>query len=341
MRLVIVSDAWTPQVNGVVRTFIEVSQRLRAAGHDVLIIEPGMFRTFPCPGYPEIRLVRNPGQLDDILDDADFETVHIATEGPLGWRARRYCLRRGLVFTTSYHTKFPEYLHERFRIPVALTYAFVRRFHAPAEMVLVPTQSSRADLAAHGFGEMTVWGGGVDSSRFSPPVPPHEPGRPPVFLNVGRVAKEKNLEAFYRLELPGRKVQVGDGPELETYRKRYPEVEFLGLKCGDDLVAAYQSADVFVFPSRTDTFGLVLVEAMAAGLPVAAFDVTGPRDIVVDGVSGFLSEDLKSSCLKALDLDQAACVQRARDFSWERVVDGFVAQLVTARRQGYRLVAEI
>lgn len=332
MRIAIVSDAWLPQINGVVRTLDMVRGRLEAAGHAVRVIGPGEFRTVPCPSYPEIRLAVLPGRkLARLLDSFYPAAIHIATEGPLGIAARRYCLRRGLSFTTSFHTKFPEYLQARTGIPAALTYLWLRRFHGPADRVMVATTSLENELRARGFGKLGRWTRGVDTDLFRPQDAPPEildQVSRPLFLCVGRVAVEKNIGAFLDLDLPGTKMVVGDGPQLAALRRRYPEVMFVGAKTGEALARHYAAADVFVFPSRTDTFGLVLLESLACGVPVAAYPVTGPRDVIGDAPVGALDEDLGRAATRALGLSRQACRDHALGFAWEISANQFLANLV-------------
>jgi glycosyltransferase involved in cell wall biosynthesis len=330
VRIAIVTDAWFPQVNGVVRTLETIGQEMVAMGHDVTVIGPDRFRTFPCPTYPEIRLAVLPSRrLARMLREAEPDAIHIATEGPLGVAARRFCLRRGLPFTTAYHTRFPEYVRARLMFPVAWTYALMRRFHAPSAGVMVSTESIRADLDWRGFRNIRTWTRGVDLELFRPrlPGPTTEDRRRPIWLCVGRVAIEKNIEAFLALDLPGEKWVVGDGPLLAKLEKRHPGVRFCGHQEGEDLAALYRMADVFVFPSRTDTFGLVLLEALASGLPVAAYPVPGPRDVVGIAPVGVLDEDLRTAALAALDIDATACRQHAARYSWRRTAEIFVANL--------------
>ncbi|HKJ95434.1 MAG TPA: glycosyltransferase family 1 protein, partial [Gammaproteobacteria bacterium] len=293
MRIVITTDAWRPQVNGVVTTLSRVGAALEADGHEVMFVTPEGFATVGLPTYPEIRLSLLPGRrvarrLDAFAPDA----IHIATEGPLGMAARRYCRRRGLPFTTAYHTQFPRYVRLRAPIPPRLTYAWLRRFHAPAARTMVPTPAMARELAGHGFDHVVVWSRGVDTDVFRPWGKDGLDLPRPVSLFVGRVAVEKNLEAFLDLDAAGTKVVVGDGPDRERLSRRYPEVVFTGYRFGEELARTVAAADVFVFPSRTDTFGLTMLEAMACGVPVAAYPVTGPRDVVIDGVTGCLDDSL-------------------------------------------------
>jgi glycosyltransferase involved in cell wall biosynthesis len=319
LRLLIVSDAWLPQVNGVVRTLGITAAMLRAGGDTVEVIGPDRFASLPMPGYPEIRLAIAPRRrLEKLVDACMPCAVHIATEGPLGWAMRGICRARGWPFTTAFHTKFAEYLHARAGVPPSWSWRMLRHFHAPARAILAATPSLRAELAARGFGVVKPWTRGVDLDRFRPE--PREPyaGLPrPVFLYAGRVAVEKNIEAFLTLDLPGSKVVVGDGPQRPGLMQRHPGVHFLGWQENGALARAYAGADVFVFPSRTDTFGLVLLEALASGTPVAAFPVTGPLDVVTDPRVGALDADLRAACLAALGCDRGAARAFAETFSWQ------------------------
>jgi glycosyltransferase involved in cell wall biosynthesis len=334
MRILVVSDAWLPQVNGVVRTLDVLKGELERIGHDVVMVTPDRFRTFPCPTYPEIRLAFRPGRkIARLIEAAQPCAIHIATEGPLGWAARRYCLRRRLPFTTAYHTKFPEYIKARFRVPLPLSYAVMRRFHAPAARVMVATQGIESELERRGFARIGRWSRGVDTEMFRPRPEVKGAGGPfagltgPVFLYVGRVAVEKNIEAFLALDLPGSKAVVGDGPLLDEMRRRHPEVHFAGARFGEDLARHYAAADVFVFPSRTDTFGLVLLEALASGLPVAAYPVPGPLDVIGASPAGILDEDLAGAARRALEIDPDLCRAHALTFSWAASTRQFVDNL--------------
>ncbi|MER2535114.1 MAG: glycosyltransferase family 1 protein [Thauera sp.] len=332
MRIAIVTDAWKPQVNGVVRTLELLTRHLAAIGVEVSLLTPRDFPTLPMPSYPEIRLaLATPGQVAARLAGAAPDHIHIATEGPLGLAARRHCLRRRIPFTTSYHTRFPEYVSARFPVPERWLYALLRRFHNAGLGMLVATPSLARDLASRGFTNIRPWGRGVDAALFHPGRR-RDLGLPrPVFLSVGRVAVEKNLPAFLSLDLPGTRLVVGDGPDLERLRAEFPKAVFAGARSGEELADIYASADVFVFPSRTDTFGNVILEALASGLPVAAFPVTGPLDIFEDGIGGVLSQDLRGACLAALDLDRRAARQKALGFTWEACARQFLAHVETAQ----------
>jgi glycosyltransferase involved in cell wall biosynthesis len=338
MKIAIVSDAWYPQVNGVVRTLDTTRRELLKLGHQVLMITPDQFRTVPMPTYPEIRLAVLPGRkVHDLLADFRPDAIHIATEGPLGWAARRVCLKAELSFTTAFHTRFAEYVAARFHVPLSWGYALLRRFHRPADRVMAATESLRRELEERGFGRTALFSRGVDTSVFHPRDTSGFDLLRPVYTYVGRVAVEKNLEAFLGLDLPGTKVVVGDGPQLEALRAAYPDVVFAGVKQGEELARYYAQSDVFVFPSRTDTFGLVILEALACGVPVAAYPVPGPLDVLGEraalgdraprGAVGCLSEDLSVAIAGALRLDPAACLDFARDFSWEACARQFVDNL--------------
>lgn len=319
LRILIVSDAWFPQVNGVVRTLSVVTELLRAEGDVVEVIGPDRFRSLPMPGYPEIRLAIAPrARLRRMVEDFAPDAVHIATEGPLGWAMRAICLRRGWPFTTAFHTKFPEYMQARMGLPPAWSWAVLRRFHNAGRGVFAATASLREELARRGFTHVRPWTRGVDLERFRPaPREPFDGLERPIFLYAGRLAVEKNVDAFLALDLPGTKVVVGDGPARAGLMRRHRSAHFTGYLVNGALARSYAGADVFVFPSRTDTFGLVLLEALASGTPVAAFPVTGPLDIVTGPALGALDEDLRRACLRALEGDRAACRAHAEGYSWE------------------------
>jgi glycosyltransferase involved in cell wall biosynthesis len=334
LNIAIVTDAWAPQTNGVVRTIGRTMDELTAAGHRPTIISPQSFRSVACPTYPEIRLAVFPyRRLAARLDALAPNAIHIATEGPLGIAARRYCIRRGLPFTTAYHTRFPEYVAARFGLPVRLTYAWLRHFHSAAQATMVATPSIEADLRARGFSRIKRWSRGVDTRQFRPrpqtnAAPPFADRPRPVHLYVGRLAVEKNIEAFLALDLPGSQVVVGDGPQHADLKARFPKAIFLGQKVGEDLAQLYAAADVFVFPSLTDTFGLVILEALASGVPVAAFPVAGPKDILQEGVSGALDLDLGRAIARALKIPRKQCRNEAERFSWRAATEQFLSNLV-------------
>lgn len=331
-RILIVSDAWQ-QMNGVVRTLATVQRELRRLGHHVEVIGPDRFRTVPCPTYPDIRLALLPARrLARLVDAFQPDALHVATEGPLGLAARRLCRRRGWRFTTAFHTRFPEYLHARTRLPLALSYAWMRRFHAAGSGTMVATQSLRDELVARGFSNVRSWTRGVDLDLFTPaaPEPWHGLARP-IFACIGRVAVEKNIGAFLELDLPGSKVVVGDGPARAALQRGYPEVLFTGARYGADLARSFAGADVLVFPSRTDTFGLVILESLASGTPVAAFRVTGPKDVLLAGIPaiGAVDTDLRRAALAALAQgDRIACRRYAERFSWPACAEVFLDNLV-------------
>jgi hypothetical protein len=328
MKIMIVTDAWEPQVNGVVCTMKNTRAELEAMGHQVEYLTPLEFKTVPCPTYPDIRLSLAPGRrVSERLDRFDPDALHLSTEGPLGLAARRWAVPRGHPFTTAYHTRFPEYVHARTRIPLAWTYAYLRWFHGPSQAILAPTPVVKRDLEKWGFANVRVWSRGVDHRIFHPRRCNRLQTTPPIFLYVGRVAVEKNIEAFLELDLPGSKWVAGAGPALEGLRRRYPQVNYLGVLNQDELAQVYASADVFVFPSKTDTFGLVLLEALACGLPVAAYPVTGPLDVIGDSKAGALHEDLRTACLNALELRREDAAAHAQRFSWRSATEQFISYL--------------
>lgn len=330
MRILIVSDAWFPQVNGVVRTLSVVADKLRAMGDTVEVIGPDRFRSMPTPGYAEIRLAIAPKRkLARLVAEFRPEIIHVATEGPLGWAMRGLCRRNHWPFTTAFHTRFPEYLEARTGIPAVWSWRVMRHFHEAGDGTFAATASLRQELTRRGFTKLRPWTRGVDLEKFRPGEGESWAGLPrPIFLYAGRVAIEKNIEAFLALDLPGSKVVVGDGPALEGLKQKFPKVTFTGYRENGALARSYAGADVFVFPSRTDTFGLVLLEALASGTPVAAFPVTGPIDVVTDARVGALNEDLRTACLKALDCDRTACREHAEAWSWDACVAQFRAALV-------------
>ncbi|MBK8174469.1 MAG: glycosyltransferase family 1 protein [Rhodospirillales bacterium] len=328
MQILVVTDAWYPQVNGVVRTLGTLKNHLQAFGHAVTYLTPDRFRSLPCPSYPEIRLaLPRPGEISGVIDAVRPQAIHIATEGPLGFVARLLCRRRGYGFTTSFHTRFPEYVHARWKVPRRWSYRWIRWFHAPASCVMVSTPTVEAELRARGFPRIKRWSRGVDTGLFRPRDEPFFDHARPISLYVGRVAVEKSIEDFLRLDLPGTKVVVGDGPQMAELRRRYPAVVFVGMKTGEDLARHYAAADVFVFPSRTDTFGLVMLEAMASGLPVAAYPVPGPLDVVDGSGAGCLDEDLGRAVRAALAIAPETCRRHAETFSWENSARQFLGNL--------------
>ena len=335
MRLALVTDAWLPQVNGVVRTLGNTIREIEAAGHEVNVISPAQFRTIPCPTYPEIRLALFAGRgVRRRLEALDPDAVHVATEGPLGLAARNWCIRQQRPFTTAYHTQFPEYVRARAPIPLRVGYAAVRWFHGRATRTLVTTPSMQRQLEARGLRNLHLWGRGVDTELFRPRGKEFLDLPRPIWLYFGRVAVEKGIGDFLDLDLPGTKLVVGDGPACDELKRRYPQAVFAGYRHGEDLAAHVSASDVFVFPSRTDTFGLVLLESMACGVPVAAYPVTGPVDVVVDGVTGVLRENLREAALAALQLDPAACRAHALAHSWEASTRQFLGALVPVPAAG-------
>lgn len=326
MRILIVSDAWAPQVNGVVTSLQALVAELRGLGHLVKVLSPRDFRSRPCPTYPEIPLVWDLWRVGPAIRDFRPDCVHLATEGPLGWAARRWLKHRGLAFSSAVHTRFPEYVHTRWpRVPLEWGYAVLRAFHRPSQTVLVTTERLRGELAGRGLGHLSLWRKGVDTRLFHPR--PEQP-RPlkPVFLYVGRIAPEKNLRAFLDLDLPGEKWLVGDGPQRAELEADYPDARFLGYRHGQALADAFAGASVLVFPSRTDTYGLVMLEALACGTPVAAFPVPGPLDVLEADLTGVMDEDLHAACLRALELDRGVCAERAARLSWRASAQEFLAR---------------
>ena len=331
MRVLVATDAWHPQVNGVVRTLTSLAEAAREFGVTVEFLTPEGFPSIGVPTYPGLR-VALPGRrkIAERIVAAAPDAIHIATEGPIGHRTRSFCLRHGLSFTTSYTTCFPEYIAERAPIPRAVSYAVLRRFHAAAAVTMVSTASLMSELTSRGFKNLGMWGRGVDTQTFAPDFAA-DLGLPrPIFLSMGRVAVEKNLDAFLSLDLPGTKVVIGEGPQEAELRRRYPAVKFFGLLKGRELAAHLAAADVFVFPSKTDTFGVVQLEALACGVPVAAYPVMGPRDVVGGSPVGALDDDLRTACLGALTLSREACRAFALTRSWEASARQFIAHVNTA-----------
>ena len=334
-RIMIVTDAWQPQVNGVVRTLTTVVGELRAMGHVVEVVGPDRFRTMPCPTYPDISLSLMPRRrLVRIIEAFKPDALHIATEGPLGLAARGWARRNGLAFTTAFHTRFAEYIQARTGFPLGPIYGWMRNFHGAGKGTLVATQSLRDELTSRGFQNIRPWTRGVDLDLFRPYERTEFTDLPkPVFVYIGRVAVEKNIGAFLDLNLPGSKVVVGGGPQLEQLKRTYPAVTFTGPRYGEALARSYASADVFVFPSLTDTFGLVLLESLACGTPVAAFPVTGPKDVLSNaaGKIGYVSDDLKVAAMEALTADRTACRAHAERYSWRACAEIFLSHLVPIR----------
>jgi glycosyltransferase involved in cell wall biosynthesis len=322
MKILVATDAWQPQVNGVVRTLGHVAREARMLGADMEFLAPDSFWTVPMPSYPEIRLaLAASGDVERRLERARADAIHIVTEGPLGHAVRRVCMRRNQPFTTSFHTRFPDYLAGRLPVPERWTsnvaWAWLRRFHAPGAAVLAATPTLAIELGERGFHDVKLWPRGVDAQLFRPRRGPTLNLPRPIFLTVGRLAVEKNIEAFLKLDLPGTKLVVGDGPARAQLVKAFPDAVFLGSRQGEDLAKIYASADVFVFPSRTDTFGLVLLEALASGVPVAGFPAVAPRDVIGEAPVGVLDEDLRLACLGALDLSRQNCRDFALELTWQ------------------------
>src|SRR5438552_6575760 len=326
-KILVATDAWHPQVNGVVRTLTAMAEAARGFGVEVSFLTPQSFRTIAMPSYPGLRLaLPYPAKIARLIAAAKPDSIHIATEGPIGLLVRRYCRKRGLPFTTSFHTRFPEYVSARSPVPESWVWRALRAFHRPSQAVMAATPALAAGLRMHGFRNVVLWSRGVDTSLFHPrsadlclPMP--------VFLSVGRLAVEKNLEAFLDLDLPGTKLVVGDGPALTALQRKYPDAVFLGARHGEELAEIYAASDIFVFPSKTDTLGLVLLEALAGGLPVAAFPVTGPRDVIGPAPVGVLDEDLRAACLAALEISPQACVDFAAQHTWEASTRAFVENM--------------
>ena len=328
MRILIATDAWHPQVNGVVRTLTSLARSASALDADISFLTPDGFPSMALPTYPGLRIaLPNRREIARRIEQAAPEAIHIATEGPVGWAVRAYCRRRKLAFTTSYTTRFAEYVEVRTMIPASVGYALLRRFHAASSTIMVATDSLRQELGARGFRKLGYWTRGVDTELFNPDSPAVLDLPRPIFMTMGRVAVEKNLEAFLSLDLPGSKVVVGDGPQKAQLEQKYPGAIFLGEKKGADLTAHLAAADVFVFPSLTDTFGVVQLEALACGTPVAAFPVTGPKDVIAGHPIGALDDDLRSACLRALTMSREACRNFALARSWENSARQFIGNL--------------
>lgn len=335
VHILIATDAWYPMTNGVVRVIDSVRLRLFDRGHRVTVVSPDQFATVPCPGYAEIPLAVAPQRrIRRFLKKDPPDVVHIATEGPIGWATRAACLRKGFPFTTAYHTKFPQYLTERMPVPVDWGYRVMRRFHAPSRCVFAPSRSVADDLSQRGFARVFEWAHGVDTKAFRPRGKGFFDLPRPIFMYIGRIAVEKNLRGFLDLDLPGSKVVVGRGPDRDALIDRYPDVHFHLAHGDDELSRCYSAADAFVFPSRTDTFGLAMLEAMACGIPVAAFPVSGPLDVFgatgpVETAFGILDDDLAHAALRALDKSPEACRACAERYAWDAVTDQFLAIIVT------------
>jgi glycosyltransferase involved in cell wall biosynthesis len=328
MRVLVATDAWHPQINGVVRTLTSLARSARNLGVTIEFLSPEGFPSVPLPTYPGLRLaLPNRREIARRIENAAPDAIHIATEGPIGYMVRAHCLRLGLPFTSAYATRFPEYISARVAVPESWSYAALRRFHAAAATTMVSTPSLMSELTQRGFTNLGMWTRGVDTEMFSPDHDVELNLPRPIFVSVGRVAVEKNLDAFLSLKLPGSKVVIGEGPQESELRRRYPDVRFLGSLHGKTLAAHIAAADVFVFPSLTDTFGVVQLEALACGVPVAAFPVTGPRDVIGNNPVGMLSDDLREACMGALRMSRETCRSFALGHSWERSAQQFVANL--------------
>ena len=334
MKILVATDAWHPQVNGVVRTLAMTAEAAKALGAEITFLTPQSFRTFAMPSYPGLRLALPwAAKVARLIEDAHPDGIHIATEGPIGLAVRRYCRKHKLPFTTSFHTRFPDYVSARLPVRESWIWAALRRFHRDSHAVMAATPALANELRSRGFRNVVLWPRGVDTSLFHPRDV--DLGLPrPVFLCVGRVAVEKNLEAFLDLDLPGTKVIVGDGPARAHLMRNYPQAVFPGAQQGEELARSYAAADVFVFPSRTDTFGLVLLEALASGTPVAAFPVSGPRDVIGLAPVGALNDDLKEACLEALQISRQDCLEFAARYTWEASARAFIENMADFSRFG-------
>ena len=346
MKILVATDAWHPQVNGVVRTLGHVAREARLLGAELEFLSPDQFWTLPMPSYPEIRLALiAPGDIERRMKLSQPDVIHVATEGPIGHAMRRACLRRGLPFTTSFHTRFPDYLAERLPVPgrwtSELTWGWLRRFHAPGAAVLAATPTLACELTTRGFNNVKLWPRGVDAELFRPRADSNVNLPRPIFLTVGRLAIEKNVEAFLKLKLPGTKLVVGDGPARGSLARKFPDAVFVGAHHGEALAEIYAAADVFVFPSRTDTFGLVLLEALASGVPVAAFPAAAPHDVIGEANVGVLDEDLQRACLNALECRREDCRDFALSMTWTTSARIFLEHVTEATKTGRRKPSSI
>jgi glycosyltransferase involved in cell wall biosynthesis len=328
MRILVATDAWRPQISGVVRTLEALATAVHASGSTLDFLTPDGFASLPLPTYPGLRCaLPRPGEIARRVERVRPDAIHVATEGPIGFFVRRFCLQRALPFTTSFTTRFPEYIAARVPFPLAWSYAALRRFHAPAVATMVSTPTLAAELTGRGFQRLKMWSRGVDNELFRPDRKVQLELPRPIFMSVGRIAPEKNLEAFLTLPLPGSKVVIGEGPQEADLRARFPHAHFLGCMGGERLAAHMAAADVFVFPSKTDTFGIVQLEALSCGVPVAAYPVTGPLDVIGDSPVGILDDDLEQACQRALALPRAACRAHALQFSWEASAAQFLSHV--------------
>ena len=329
MRIAIISDAWHPQINGIVTTLENISRELEKLGHSVRIFDPELFKAISCPGYSHFQLAFLCGpKLRPMIEAFNPDAIHIATEGPVGYAARRYCRHKGYQYTTSVHSRYPEYLKMRVGFPLLISHTYMRWFHLKSSRVMVATKTLQQELSSKGYKHLVLWPLGVDTELYRPTEPLLLEDQRPIFMYTGRIAIEKNIDAFLQLDLPGTKYIVGDGPLREVLVNQYPQVRFVGYKRGKELVGYLAAADVFVFPSKTDTFGLVLLEALACGVPVAAYPVPGPKDVITDSAVGSLDTDLKIAALKSLTLKTDDCRRYALNYSWEYSARQFATNLV-------------
>ncbi|MBA4729757.1 MAG: glycosyltransferase family 1 protein [SAR86 cluster bacterium] len=328
-KILIITDAWEPQVNGVVTTMTTVLKHLKKKNFLVEVLHPGHFHTFPLPNYPEISIAWNFWDLKKKIKKINPDFIHISVEGPLGVTARHFCVEQNIPYTSAIHTKFPEYVYERFGIGLDVTKGLLKWFHNSAAKTLVNTKSHKEELIKDGFTDLVLWSRGFDDKIF---YPSNVGGKGNYLLYVGRVAIEKNIEEFLTLDTKMQKVVVGGGPKLKSYQKKYKDVKFLGYKSGRELAEIYRDAACFVFPSKTDTFGIVLIESLACGTPLAGFNVTGPKDIVIEGVNGCLTEDnLLEAVNNAIACDRKKVFETSVDYTWEKVTEQFISSLVSVK----------